>query len=157
VTVQLYKKKDTKTAETPKDTKVGDKPDTAGWIKAGTLSGKIVGAGKNTSTLTLQIDTAAMTKGGYHSPSNAKTNKVTIPDTKVTQVMILSKDIPDTDPQPEKKKKKCPGRNSALARYFKFHTVADLEAESKRLRLQLRFADDFAPLFRPVSIGPLRA
>src|SRR5262249_25064417 len=106
VTVQLYKKKDTKTAETPKDTKVGDKPDTAGWIKAGTLSGKNFSAGKNTSTLTLQIDTAALTKGGYHSHSNDKTNKVTIPDTKVTQVMILSKDIPDTDPQPEKKKKK---------------------------------------------------
>jgi 2,4-dienoyl-CoA reductase-like NADH-dependent reductase (Old Yellow Enzyme family) len=44
-----------------------------------------------------------------------------------------------------------------VARYFKFHSVADLEAESRRLGLDLRFSDDFEPLFRPVSVGPLRA
>jgi 2,4-dienoyl-CoA reductase-like NADH-dependent reductase (Old Yellow Enzyme family) len=44
-----------------------------------------------------------------------------------------------------------------LARYFKFHSLADLEAEAQRLNLDLRFSEDLAPLFRPVAIGPLRA
>src|SRR6266404_8859988 len=44
-----------------------------------------------------------------------------------------------------------------LARFFKFHTVADIEAESQRLGLDLRFSDDLAPLFRPVTIGSLQA
>jgi NADPH2 dehydrogenase len=44
-----------------------------------------------------------------------------------------------------------------MARYFKFHSLADLETESRRLGLDLRFSSDFSPLFRPVSIGPLRA
>ena len=44
-----------------------------------------------------------------------------------------------------------------MARYFKFHCVADIEAESARLGLDLRFGDDFAALFRPVRVGPLRA
>src|SRR5712672_1182042 len=44
-----------------------------------------------------------------------------------------------------------------MAHYFKFHSLADLEAESRRLGLDLRFSEDFSPLFRPVSIGPLRA
>jgi NADPH2 dehydrogenase len=44
-----------------------------------------------------------------------------------------------------------------VARYFKFHKSADLEAAAVQLRLDLRFSDDFAPLFRPVTIGPLRA
>jgi 2,4-dienoyl-CoA reductase-like NADH-dependent reductase (Old Yellow Enzyme family) len=44
-----------------------------------------------------------------------------------------------------------------LARYFKFHSLGELEAESRRLGLDLRFSDDFSGLFRPVAIGPLRA
>jgi NADPH2 dehydrogenase len=44
-----------------------------------------------------------------------------------------------------------------VARYFKFHSIADLEAAAAQLQLDLRFSDDFAPLFRPVTIGPLRA
>jgi 2,4-dienoyl-CoA reductase-like NADH-dependent reductase (Old Yellow Enzyme family) len=44
-----------------------------------------------------------------------------------------------------------------LARYFKYHALADLEADSRRLGLDLRFSDDLSPLFRPVAIGPLRA
>ena len=44
-----------------------------------------------------------------------------------------------------------------MARYFKFHSLADLEAESRRLELDLRFSSDFSPLFRPVAIGSLRA
>jgi len=44
-----------------------------------------------------------------------------------------------------------------LARYFKFRTVAELEAESRRLLLDLRFCDDFRVLFKPAVIGPLRA
>src|SRR5437899_11605013 len=44
-----------------------------------------------------------------------------------------------------------------MSRYFKFHSLDDLRAESSRLGLDLRFSDDFGPLFRPVPIGPLRA
>jgi 2,4-dienoyl-CoA reductase-like NADH-dependent reductase (Old Yellow Enzyme family) len=44
-----------------------------------------------------------------------------------------------------------------LAHYFKFHSVADVEAECSRLGLSLRFSDDFSPLFRPVQVGPLKA
>jgi 2,4-dienoyl-CoA reductase-like NADH-dependent reductase (Old Yellow Enzyme family) len=44
-----------------------------------------------------------------------------------------------------------------LARFFKFHTVADIEAESRHLGLDLRFSDDLTPLFRPVAVGLLRA
>jgi NADPH2 dehydrogenase len=44
-----------------------------------------------------------------------------------------------------------------VARYFKFHSVDNLEAAAAQLGLDLRFSDDFAPLFRPVTIGPLRA
>jgi 2,4-dienoyl-CoA reductase-like NADH-dependent reductase (Old Yellow Enzyme family) len=44
-----------------------------------------------------------------------------------------------------------------LARFFKFRTLADIEAECARLGLGLHFTDDLAPLFRPVAVGPLRA
>ncbi len=44
-----------------------------------------------------------------------------------------------------------------MASYFHFKSVADLEAENVRLGLDLRFSDDFAPLFRPVTVGPLTA
>src|SRR3989442_2328374 len=44
-----------------------------------------------------------------------------------------------------------------MSRYFKFHSLDDLRAESSRLGLDLRFSDDLRPLFRPVPIGPLRA
>jgi 2,4-dienoyl-CoA reductase-like NADH-dependent reductase (Old Yellow Enzyme family) len=44
-----------------------------------------------------------------------------------------------------------------VARYFKFHTVEELEAECGRLGLGLRFSPDLGPLFRPVQVGPLRA
>ncbi len=44
-----------------------------------------------------------------------------------------------------------------MARYFKFHSQEDIEAESQRLGLQLRFQEDLSPLFRPVTIGPLQA
>jgi 2,4-dienoyl-CoA reductase-like NADH-dependent reductase (Old Yellow Enzyme family) len=43
-----------------------------------------------------------------------------------------------------------------LARYFKFHKLADLEAEVRRLALDLRFTDDLSPLFRPVNVGSFR-
>ncbi len=43
-----------------------------------------------------------------------------------------------------------------MARFFKFHTLADLQAESIRLGLDLRFNEDLSPLFRPVTIGPRR-
>src|SRR5262249_3575274 len=49
------------------------------------------------------------------------------------------------------------GENRALARYFKFRSVDELQAESQRLGLDLRFSDDFSPLFRAVAVGPLRA
>lgn len=44
-----------------------------------------------------------------------------------------------------------------MARYFKFRSAADLDAEAKRLGLDIRLSDDLAPLFRPVGVGPLRA
>jgi 2,4-dienoyl-CoA reductase-like NADH-dependent reductase (Old Yellow Enzyme family) len=44
-----------------------------------------------------------------------------------------------------------------MARYFKFHTIDDLEAECRRLDLDLHVTADFSPLFRPVSVGQLRA
>ncbi len=43
-----------------------------------------------------------------------------------------------------------------MARYFKFHSLADIEAEVRRLGLDLRFSEDFAPLFHPVQVGPYR-
>src|SRR4051794_17644520 len=45
----------------------------------------------------------------------------------------------------------------AVARFFHFKTVADVAAESARLGLDLRFADDIAPLFQPTGVGPLTA
>jgi 2,4-dienoyl-CoA reductase-like NADH-dependent reductase (Old Yellow Enzyme family) len=42
-----------------------------------------------------------------------------------------------------------------VARYFKFHSVDELRAACEQLRLDLRFSDDFGPLFRPVRVGPL--
>lgn len=44
-----------------------------------------------------------------------------------------------------------------MAHYFKFHALADLEAETRRLGLDLRFSEDFALLFAPARIGPLVA
>jgi 2,4-dienoyl-CoA reductase-like NADH-dependent reductase (Old Yellow Enzyme family) len=43
-----------------------------------------------------------------------------------------------------------------LARYFKFHTLSDIEAECQRLGLSLRFSDDLSPLFRPIQVGTFR-
>ncbi|HYV34755.1 MAG TPA: NADH:flavin oxidoreductase, partial [Gemmataceae bacterium] len=44
-----------------------------------------------------------------------------------------------------------------MAHYFKYHTLADIEAANRELGLDLRFSEDFAPLFRPVQFGSLRA
>jgi NADPH2 dehydrogenase len=44
-----------------------------------------------------------------------------------------------------------------MARYFKFHSLAELEGECARLGLDVRFDADLAPLFRPVGFGPLTA
>jgi NADPH2 dehydrogenase len=44
-----------------------------------------------------------------------------------------------------------------MAHYFKFKSVVDIAAESIRLGLDLRFSDDFTPLFHRVAIGPLTA
>ena len=43
-----------------------------------------------------------------------------------------------------------------MARFFKFKSIEDLSAESRRLGLDLRFSEDLTPLFRPVQVGPLR-
>src|SRR5262249_12245017 len=53
----------------------------------------------------------------------------------------------------------APGRRKqevVLARFFKFRSLADLEAECRRLGTDLRFSEDLSPLFRPVAVGPLR-
>lgn len=41
-----------------------------------------------------------------------------------------------------------------MARFFKYKSVADLEAENTRLGIDLRFSNDLAPLFQPLTIGP---
>jgi NADPH2 dehydrogenase len=43
-----------------------------------------------------------------------------------------------------------------VAHYFKFHSLPEIEAEVRRFGLDMRFSEDFAPLFRPVQIGPYR-
>ncbi len=44
-----------------------------------------------------------------------------------------------------------------MARFFKFHSLEELQTECRRLGLDLHFSDDFGPLFQPVAIGPLKA
>lgn len=44
-----------------------------------------------------------------------------------------------------------------MAVFFKFRTVDELDAESQRLGLDLRFSSDFSPLFAPVALGALTA
>jgi NADPH2 dehydrogenase len=44
-----------------------------------------------------------------------------------------------------------------MARFFKYKSVAELEAENARLGIDLRFSDDLAPLFQPLTIGPRTA
>ena len=44
-----------------------------------------------------------------------------------------------------------------MARYFKFHSLPELQAECTRLGLSLRFSEELSPLFRPAALGPLRA
>src|SRR5207248_953860 len=69
-------------------------------------------------------------------------------------------------PTPAKMRLDAPGQGRELkgwspqpdvpmAHYFKYKSVADIEAESQRLHLDLRFSDDLAPLFRPVPLGAL--
>jgi 2,4-dienoyl-CoA reductase-like NADH-dependent reductase (Old Yellow Enzyme family) len=44
-----------------------------------------------------------------------------------------------------------------MATFFKYKSPADIEAENARLGTDLRFSDDLAPLFEPISIGPRTA
>jgi NADPH2 dehydrogenase len=44
-----------------------------------------------------------------------------------------------------------------MARFFKFHALEDLEAECRRLGLDLHFTTDLEPLFQPVPFGLYRA
>ena len=44
-----------------------------------------------------------------------------------------------------------------MARYFKFHSLAELEAECRRLELTLQFSTDLAPLFQATAFGPFVA
>jgi 2,4-dienoyl-CoA reductase-like NADH-dependent reductase (Old Yellow Enzyme family) len=41
-----------------------------------------------------------------------------------------------------------------MARFFKYKSVADLEAENARLGTDLRFAADLSPLWQPLAVGP---
>jgi NADPH2 dehydrogenase len=41
-----------------------------------------------------------------------------------------------------------------MARFFKYKSTSDLLAENARFGLDLRFADDLAPLFEPIAVGP---
>ena len=40
-----------------------------------------------------------------------------------------------------------------MARFFKYKSIEELEAENARLGIDLRFSNDLAPLFRPLTIG----
>jgi 2,4-dienoyl-CoA reductase-like NADH-dependent reductase (Old Yellow Enzyme family) len=40
-----------------------------------------------------------------------------------------------------------------MANFFKYKSLADLQAENGRLGTELRFSDDLAPLFRPLPVG----
>jgi 2,4-dienoyl-CoA reductase-like NADH-dependent reductase (Old Yellow Enzyme family) len=40
-----------------------------------------------------------------------------------------------------------------MARFFKYKSVAELEAENARLGTDLRFSDDLAPTFAPITVG----
>src|SRR3954470_15997502 len=40
-----------------------------------------------------------------------------------------------------------------MARFFKYKSAAEIEAENARLGTDLRFSDDLTPLFRPITIG----
>jgi 2,4-dienoyl-CoA reductase-like NADH-dependent reductase (Old Yellow Enzyme family) len=44
-----------------------------------------------------------------------------------------------------------------MARFFKFHSLVELQAECQRLNLDLHFSEDLSPLFRPIVFGKLRA
>ncbi|MFO0799236.1 MAG: NADH:flavin oxidoreductase [Gemmataceae bacterium] len=44
-----------------------------------------------------------------------------------------------------------------MARFFKYKSVAELEAENARLGIDLRFTDDLQPLAAPLTIGPRTA
>jgi len=52
------------------------------------------------------------------------------------------------------RKQNSSGRRKDVARFFKFHSLDDLEAEARRLDLDLRFSSDLSPLFHPVPVGP---
>jgi len=44
-----------------------------------------------------------------------------------------------------------------MARFFKYKSVAELEAENARLSIDLHFTDDLAPLSAPLAVGPRTA
>jgi 2,4-dienoyl-CoA reductase-like NADH-dependent reductase (Old Yellow Enzyme family) len=43
-----------------------------------------------------------------------------------------------------------------VARFFKYHSLAELAAENSRLGIDLHFQNDLSPLFRPVQVGHIR-
>jgi 2,4-dienoyl-CoA reductase-like NADH-dependent reductase (Old Yellow Enzyme family) len=43
-----------------------------------------------------------------------------------------------------------------VARYFKFHSLADIDAECRKQNLNIQFSEDLRPLFRPVTVGGMR-
>src|SRR6478672_5380783 len=56
----------------------------------------------------------------------------------------------------KRRARRSPITRNPLARYFKFHSLADIEAESRRLGLDLRFHDDCSNLLAPVQVGSIR-
>ena len=44
-----------------------------------------------------------------------------------------------------------------MARFFKFHSLEEIEAECKSLGLDIHFTTDISPLFRPVKVGSFTA
>ena len=111
--VTLYKKKDDKkegdkakanppAAAKPADDKNASKPDTEGWVLAGTLSGKVTKYEPSSQKITLRVESVNLNARHHHNVNTGK-NKITMPDHKVTLMMILGKDQP---PKEEAAKKK---------------------------------------------------
>jgi hypothetical protein len=109
VEVKVYKKKDDskKSADKPAaDAKSADKPDTKDWVFLGTMTGSITSYKSSDKLLTLKVQSATPAAGKHHNvnTNKGKNNKLTLPDTKVTMVVVLSKDQPEKDTPAAKKK-----------------------------------------------------
>jgi hypothetical protein len=112
ITVTLLKRKDDKSTAKPANNNDNAKPaaadkknvDNAGneWVFAGTLAGTLTATPHSTkkdstNKMTLRVDSVTTTQGHHHNVQQGKNKKITMPDVKVSQIVILSKDLPPKD------------------------------------------------------------